>query len=87
MNAQQPQLDAVQKTALGIVMEKGVVGGEELMAKSKTSDAELFTAMKELVRLGVVNSNTVLYSADVLRNTYFNLNPSAMSVAKDLLSS
>jgi len=79
-------LDDVQKTALGIILEKGVVGGEELLAKTHKSDSELFPAMKALVNIGVVNSNTVLYSADVLRSTYFNLKPSAIGLAKDLLS-
>ena len=80
-------LDDVQKAALGIILEKGVVGGEELMAKTQKSDSELFSAMKVLVNIGVVNSNTVLYSPDVLRSTYFNLKPSKMGLAKDLLSS
>jgi hypothetical protein len=79
-------IDELEKAALGIVLSRGVVGGEELMAKTRKTDVELFKAMKELTRIGVVNCNTPLSSPETVRNAYFNLQPSMMGLAKDLIS-
>jgi len=79
-------LDQLQKTAVGILMESGVVGGEELMAKTKKTDSELYNALTKLISDGLVHSNTVLYAPEVVPGAYFNLKPSALGLAKDLIS-
>jgi hypothetical protein len=80
------QLSENAKRVLRLMMESRVMSGGELFQRSRLSPNDLSDALRTLVDERLIQTNVMGFDQSSLPDAYFNVIPSALSLAKMLAS-
>jgi hypothetical protein len=80
-----PELSPVEKIALGVILEKGVIRGMELVSRSEQTAVTLLPALQKLIKYEFIESNRFLATPEDVSRAAFNICPFATGLAKDLI--
>jgi hypothetical protein len=74
-----------EKAVLGIVLQKGVVSGLELLSRTNLTEKDLLLAIQALLGKELVSSDKFPSVPDDVRTAYINIRSYAIGLARDLL--
>jgi hypothetical protein len=74
------------KTALRVILDRGVVSGADLLSLTGMAAGTLMAAIDPLLKSEVVGSSGSVYQSDDIKQAFFNLRPAARDLAEGYLN-
>jgi hypothetical protein len=81
-----PKLPDESKRVLRVIMSRGVASGNDLQFATQMKPEALVTALEPLIQMGIIGASGFPSEADGVLDSFFNLRPSARSIAESLVN-
>jgi len=80
------RLSDESKTALRVILDRGVVSGADLLSLTGMAPGTLIAAIDPLLKSELVGSSGNVYQPGDIKRAFFNLRPSARDLAEGYLN-